>query len=220
MGRTIALEHPAFWGGLIDLPNEVDPARDAARLLDEFNERTPEDQIAYENDHRYVARLVHSPQRESEVPFEWRADGTYLITGGLGGLGILMAQWLVGQGVRHLALIGRRAPSKDTQQTIDRLEKLGAQILVLSADVTRREDVASVLAKIEGTMPPLRGVIHSAAVIDNGILIKLTQDQMSRVLAPKVDGAWHLHQLTAELPLDCFVTFSSLASMAGIGWGR
>ncbi len=216
LGRTIALEHPDLWGGLIDLPADANPERDATWLITELASPTAEDQIAYENDQRFVARLMHGDYQQAAEPFAWRSDSSYLITGGLGGLGLLMARWLVGQGVRHLALIGRRAPSAEAQQTIEELTEQGAQILTLSADVSKEDDVAQVLAEIKHHLPPLKGIIHSAAVIDNGIVMKLTSDQIGRVLSPKVTGTWNLHQLTQDLQLDCFITFSSFASLFGI----
>jgi len=215
-GRTLALEHPDLWGGLIDLPADTNVERDAAWLINELASPSAEDQIAYENGQRFVARLVRGDYQQAAEPFAWRSDSSYLITGGLGGLGLLMARWLVGQGVRHLALIGRRAPSAEAQQTIDELTEQGAQILTLSADVSKEEDVAQVLAEIKHHLPSLKGIIHSAAVIDNGIVMKLTSDQIGRVLSPKVTGTWNLHQLTQDLELDCFITFSSFASLFGI----
>jgi myxalamid-type polyketide synthase MxaC len=132
----------------------------------------------------------------------------------------LMARWLVDQGVRHLVLIGRSAPNREAQQTIEELTAQGAQIMPLSADVSKRDDVAWVLAEIEQNLPPLSGIIHLAAAIDNGILIKLNHEQIRRVLAPKIIGTWHLHSLTQHMALDCFVGFSSIAAFGISGQGN
>ncbi len=217
LGRTIALEHPNFWGGLIDLPEQANSEQDAAWLLADLETAGAEDQIAYENGERYVARLVQSQHRPQQQSFEWRSDGTYLITGGLRGLGLMMARWLVEQGVRSLALMGRSNPDDEAQRVIADLENRGAQVRVMRADVSKHDHVAEVLAEIERSMPPLKGIVHSAAVIDNGILLQLEHEQIAKVLSPKLDGSWNLHMLTSHLPLDCFIAFSSFASLTGIG---
>jgi NAD(P)-dependent dehydrogenase (short-subunit alcohol dehydrogenase family)/acyl carrier protein len=215
LGRTIALEHPDFWGGLIDLPDDADSARDAAWLLAEFNEPTADDQVAYARGERYVARLVHSSPHAAAAPFAWHSDGTYLITGGLRGLGLRFAQWIVEQCGRHLVLMGRSGASDAVQPVLARLESLGAQIVVARADVSDYESVADVIAEIQRTMPPLRGIIHSAAVLDDGLLLQQDRERFARVMSSKVAGTWNLHVLTRDLPLDCFVVFSSVAAMPG-----
>ena len=147
-----------------------------------------------------------------------RADATYLITGGLGGLGRLIAQWLVQQGARHLVLLSRRAldqAPEPIRSHIHHLEHMGAQVRVAQAEVAQREQLAAVLADLEPNGPPLCGVIHAAGVLDDGVLQQITWSRMAQVLAPKVDGAWHLHQLTQTQPLDFFVLFSSAASLLG-----
>jgi len=144
-----------------------------------------------------------------------RPDATYLVTGGLGALGLVVAEWLVEQGARHLALVGRSAPSAAAQTVLDRLMAAGAQVAVHRADVSRRDDLARVLTAIDGSMPPLRGVIHLAAVLDDGVLLQQTVDRFHKVLASKAEGAWHLHTLTRERQLDWFVLFSSISAIFG-----
>jgi acyl transferase domain-containing protein/NADP-dependent 3-hydroxy acid dehydrogenase YdfG/acyl carrier protein len=141
-----------------------------------------------------------------------KADRSYLITGGLGALGIQTAQWLVQQGARHLVLTGRRAPSETVQGKIQALEQTGAKVQVATADIAERRDLEQVFQ----TLPaPLGGVIHAAGVLEDGLLIGQEWDSFERVMAPKVTGAWHLHSLTAHLNLDFFVCFSSVAAMLG-----
>jgi acyl transferase domain-containing protein/acyl carrier protein len=151
----------------------------------------------------------------SETPVTLRPDSTYLITGGLGGLGLTVAQWMVQQGVRHLVLAGRSGASAEAQQAVEAMEKAGAQIVVVGVDVVREDRVANVLAEIERTLPPLRGVIHAAGILDDGILLQLDRERFKSVMAPKVSGAWNLHTLTRRAPLDLFVLFSSAASLLG-----
>jgi len=144
-----------------------------------------------------------------------RPDGTYLITGGLGGLGLATARWLAEQGARHLTLVGRRAPAAAAQNAIAAIEALGARVTVAQADVSVAGQVAAALAKIEQDGPPLRGVIHAAGLLSDGSLLQLDRADFERVLAPKVAGAWHLHQLTRANQLDFFVLFSSVAALLG-----
>src|SRR5690606_12066890 len=163
----------------------------------------------------YVARLVRRPQGAIENAVEWRADSTYLVTGGLGGLGLKFAQWIVEQGGRHLVLMGRSGASEEALPVLAQLEAMGAQIVVARMDVTDYNALADMIGHIQNEMPPLRGVIHCAAVLDDGLLLQQNAERFERVMTPKVRGAWNLHQLTKDLPLDCFVVFSSLAAMPG-----
>ncbi|AKT41311.1 type I polyketide synthase [Chondromyces crocatus] len=144
-----------------------------------------------------------------------RPDGTYLVTGGLGGLGLALAEWLVGEGARHLVLVGRNAPSPTAHEVIRRLETAGARVFAGRADVADRVALADLLAEVRRTSPPLRGIFHAAAVLDDGIALELDRARVRRVMAPKVDGAWNLHSLTQDDPLDLFVLFSSVASVLG-----
>lgn len=145
-----------------------------------------------------------------------RADGVYLITGGLSGFGLAVAEWLVAQGARHLVLVGRRgAATPGAQVALDRLHTAGAQVKVAQADVTQPDQVAALLTEIRQSLPPLRGVIHGAMVLDDGFVRNLDQARLEKVLAPKVLGAWHLHSQTLDAPLDFFVCFSSAVALYG-----
>jgi NADPH:quinone reductase-like Zn-dependent oxidoreductase len=119
-----------------------------------------------------------------------RHDGTYLITGGTGGLGLAVAEWLVGQGARSLALLGRRG-RESAGEAVRRLERAGARVRVLKADVTRSDQLEAALGEIRAFMPPVRGVVHAAGVLDDGTVLTLDPDQFRRALAPKVAGAWN-----------------------------
>jgi myxalamid-type polyketide synthase MxaB len=145
-----------------------------------------------------------------------RADGTYLVTGGMGGLGLEVAQWLVERGARHLVLMGRRAPGEQAAPYLRRMAEAGARVECLAADVAASPDeLRTVLGGVTATLPPLRGVVHAAGVIDDGPLTEQTWDRWQAVLAPKVAGAWNLHALTRDQPLDFFVCFSSVAAALG-----
>ncbi|GER91158.1 polyketide synthase [Dictyobacter vulcani] len=146
----------------------------------------------------------------------FNAYSSYLITGGLGGLGLTIVQWMVEQGARHFVLVGRSAPSTDARQLLAALKEQDIDILVARADMTQASQVAEVLSQIKASMPPLRGILHAAAILRDGILLQTDVERLQSVMAPKIQGAWNLHQLTRELPLDFFVLFSSTASLIGL----
>ncbi len=185
-------------GVLTPLPRRVFPIQEVAGAF------------RYMAQARHIGKIVVSPARDAV-----RADGSYLITGGLGGLGLLVAQWMVERGARHLVLMGRSPASDAARETLHMLEQGGATVRVVQGDVARSGDLAAALAAIGDGMPPLRGVIHSAGVLDDGVLLQQEWERFARVMAPKVEGAWHLHALTREAPLDFFVLFSSTASLLG-----
>jgi acyl carrier protein/NADP-dependent 3-hydroxy acid dehydrogenase YdfG len=118
---------------------------------------------------------------------------------------------MVNKGVRHLILVGRSKPSQAAQETIRQLEQVGANVHVVQADVSNRDDVARIIeSKI-----PLRGIIHAAGILDDGVLIEQSWERFERVMAPKIEGAWNLHLETQNYPLDFFILFSSAASLVG-----
>ncbi len=158
------------------------------------------------------AAEVSEPAKEA---LTLREDATYLITGGLGGLGLKLAQWLVDRGAHHLVLLGRSAASEQARAQLNALNRPGVKIAVRKCDIGNRAEVAGVLTEVAKEMPPLGGVFNLAGILDDGILREQTRERFDRVMAAKVHGAWHLHELTANMPLDLFVLFSSAASLLG-----
>ena len=144
-----------------------------------------------------------------------REDGTYLVTGGLGGLGLKVARWLADRGARHLVLVGRSEPSAEAKPRIEALEQAGVCVAIRRCDVGRREEIADVLSDLGEELPPLRGIFHLAGVLDDGTIREQTRERFDRVMASKVLGAWNLHELTRDQPLDMFVLFSSAAALLG-----
>jgi 8-amino-7-oxononanoate synthase len=142
-------------------------------------------------------------------------DATYLVTGGMGALGLQIAHWLVEQGAKTLVLTGRSAPSERAQQAIERLEQKGAQVRQIQADIAQPSDVQRMFEAIGQSLPPMRGIIHAAGVLDDGVLQGQTWERFDRVMAPKVSGAWNLHTQSLDLSLDFFVCFSSVAALLG-----
>ncbi|WXB20298.1 SDR family NAD(P)-dependent oxidoreductase [Pendulispora albinea] len=171
---------------------------------------------------RHIGKLVlhgSGPDAPIAPPAEAatiRDDVTYLITGGLGGVGTVLARGLVERGARFIALLGRSTtPSGAAAAALDSMRASGARVLVLSADVAEEAQLGAALATLDASMPPLGGVIHGAVVLDDGILLQQRAARFRTVMAPKVDGAWNLHVATRGLPLDFFVMLSSTASILG-----
>jgi|RhiMetdeSRZDD1v2_1073273.scaffolds.fasta_scaffold11376_4 acyl transferase domain-containing protein/surfactin synthase thioesterase subunit/acyl carrier protein len=219
LGRVIPLELPHMWGGLIDLPpRQLAPDReDAEALLAEILRIGREDQVALRDGKRFVARLVPLLQENVlQEEMRFRNDATYLIIGGLGALGSKIAQWLVTQqGIRYVVLTGRRGAAGGAQDTVQALTALGAQVHVIKADIAVEADVQRVMEEIQRHLPPLKGVIHCAGVLDDGILNHMDWPQFTRVTAPKIKGGWLLHRYTQSFDLDFFVLFSSILSRIG-----
>ncbi|GAB4552316.1 MAG: hypothetical protein Tsb0014_46220 [Pleurocapsa sp.] len=185
-------------GTLQPLPNKVFPIAEA------------------KNAFRYMAQAKHigkvviaNPNNNSPVVKE---DGCYLITGGWGALGLQVSRWLIEEGAKHLILIGRNQPSETAQKTITELKQNGITIQLESVDV---ENYAQIEQLINNLSLPLRGIIHAAGILDDGLIKNLSWARFQRVLTPKVTGAWHLHLATQNQPLDWFVCFSSVVSVFG-----
>jgi phthiocerol/phenolphthiocerol synthesis type-I polyketide synthase C len=154
----------------------------------------------------------HAPARRLELS----PQATFLVTGGLAGFGLRTAEWLAEHGARHLVLISRRGTAADeAQTTLARLESRGVRVIARACDVTDRSALARLLDEIARDLPPLRGIVHAAMVIDDGLVRESDAAQIRRVLAPKVLGAHHLHELTRDLPLDFFVLYSSATTLFG-----
>ncbi|MEL7333428.1 MAG: SDR family NAD(P)-dependent oxidoreductase, partial [Cyanobacteria bacterium J06560_2] len=143
-------------------------------------------------------------------------NSNYLITGGLGALGLKVAQWIANQGAAHITLTGRSTPSTQAISAIEEIKSIGTEISILLGDISNQQDVHSIFQQLKTEdFPPLKGIIHAAGVLQDGLLSQLTWAEFEKVMAPKVQGTWHLHHLTKSLPLDFFVCFSSIASLLG-----
>ncbi len=164
---------------------------------------------------KVVLTLPAIAHAENQSAVSIKADSSYLITGGLGALGLKVAQWIEEQGGKQIALMGRSAPSEAAQQAIEQLEASGVKVSVVLGDVARLADIETIISQLTKDSPPLKGIIHAAGVLDDGLLSQLSWPQFTKVMAPKVEGAWNLHQSTQSLSLDFFVCFSSIASLIG-----
>ncbi|MFI5638874.1 type I polyketide synthase [Streptomyces goshikiensis] len=214
LGRVTALEHGERWGGLVDLPEQADD-RSLRRLVGVLAGDAAEDQIAVRSSGLFVRRLVRARLAESPAVREWRPRGTTLVTGGTGALGAHVARWLAGNGAEHLILTSRRgAEAPGAAELREELTALGARVTLAACDVSDREALTALLADVPADQP-LTAVVHTAAVLDDGVIEALTPDQVERVLRVKVDATLHLHELTRDLDLSAFVLFSSFAATFG-----
>ena len=165
---------------------------------------------------RHIGKIVLMPESVARGALDrLTPDTTYLITGGLSGLGLLTATHLASRGARHLLLVGRRAPTPEAEHTIAEMRHAGVNVQIAGADIGNADDVSRVLQHVTTSMPPLRGIVHAAGALDDGALLQLSWERFVTPLHAKMDGAWALHVLTRRLPLDFFIMYSSVASVLG-----
>ncbi|GLZ27948.1 hypothetical protein Lesp02_01380 [Lentzea sp. NBRC 105346] len=200
LGPVLRRELGSRWGGLIDLPSEVD-----RRVLDRITFGAEE--VAVRLEGVFVRRLVKATPRPRRRA--WRPTGTTVITGGTGALGSHVARWLAGQGAEHLVLLSRRGPdAPGAARLLDDLTSNGTRVTLLACDVADRDALAAVVAE-----HPPNAVFHTAAMLDDALAESLTAEQIDRALRVKALAAHHLHELSPDL--DAFVLFSSLGGVAG-----
>jgi NAD(P)-dependent dehydrogenase (short-subunit alcohol dehydrogenase family)/acyl carrier protein len=221
LGRVMRAEHPECHGGLIDLDPGISAGdgEQARRVVCELlaaDAAGRDDQIAFRGDGRLVPRITACEVESRATPRAAVQPGAgYLVTGGLGALGLAVTEWLVASGAGHVTLAARRAPTEAAQSVLERLRGRGASISVVPADVAADADVNALLTHCDRADAPLRGVVHAAGVLDDGLLAQLTPERVRAVLAPKVAGAWNLHCHPSSRSLDFFVLFSSVAGVLG-----
>ncbi|MFD9407339.1 thioester reductase domain-containing protein [Streptomyces sp. NPDC059989] len=193
-----------------DTDTDLDPDTLAAALT------LNEPQIALRNGELHTPRLHRTPTLPSTPTGTWNPDGTTLITGGTGTLGATIARHLITEhGVRHLLLVSRRGTqAPGAAELATELTALGAHVTIAACDVADRDALAALLAAIPADQP-LANVVHTAGTIDDALVTALTPERLTTVMRPKVDTAWHLHELTQDLGLSAFVLFSSIAGVIG-----
>jgi acyl transferase domain-containing protein len=229
LGRVIGhQEFATLWGGLCDLDPQHSDAEQARSLVDEITAGDVEDQVAMRGSRRYVARLAESTHLTPTFPARMRDAGSYLVTGGLGSLGLLVARFLAERGARDIVLMGRTPlparqswdelpddhPQSSLVSKLRELESLGARIHLAAVDVTDPDQLRQWLsAHHEQGLPPIAGVVHTAGVVDDELLVRMDRATFTKVLRPKLIGGWLLHRLFRDTALDFFVLFSSTGSV-------
>ncbi|MEU1753391.1 type I polyketide synthase [Micromonospora matsumotoense] len=221
IARIIAGEHPDLWGGVVDLADDADiPAGTVATVLRRLT--GDEDVVSVTGDEVAVQRLGQVERPADGTALQCRPTDTYLITGGLGSLGLMVARWLADRGARRILLAGRRGlpPRTEwdgdhdvrTRRQIDgvlELEALGVTVRTLALDITDPVEVAAALDPASHGMPAVRGIVHAAGVVRDAMVDKVDREGLHDVLGPKVNGAMVLHRLFPPGTLDFFVMFSS-----------
>ncbi|WP_286247280.1 type I polyketide synthase [Streptomyces graminofaciens] len=216
LGRVAALEHPDRWGGLLDLPEQVDSrtVRRLVRALAAGHRPGGEDQIALRTAGVLARRLVQdaAPAGDSVA---WTPSGTVLVTGGTGAVGGHVARWLAARGAERVVLVSRRGPEAPGAQALhDELTEAGVRVRLVACDLRDQEAVTALVAGLadEGD---LTAVVHAAGVLDDGVLASLSVERCAEVLAAKAQAAHHLDLATREVDLDAFVLFSSASGVLG-----
>ncbi|EDM78860.1 modular polyketide synthase [Plesiocystis pacifica SIR-1] len=210
LGRVAALEHSERWGGLIDIPEELD-LKAARRLVTALGQLGDEDQLALRNTGLFVRRLHRAPSVDFGESKPWKPRGTILVSGGVSAFGGAdFTRWLASAGAEHLVLATAGGPDAV-------LTERGARVTLRSCDTTDREALATLLDELDAEEQELTAVIHLNAVPQTTPLANITMDELIRVASAKVVGARHLHELTRDYDLDAFVTFSSVTGVWGSG---
>ena len=213
LGRTLSNEHADYFGGLIDLPAlEIDSAINI--LTNELQNDDGELEVAWRDGKRLVARLIKttqkSPSHESALP-----DGTFVVTGGFGGIGRRVTDWLVERGATHLALLSRRGATEADMPFVAQLAEAGTKVTAFAVDVADKVALKQVWGEIESEMPAVAGIFHTAGVVADSTLLTMTPEQWQAPFSAKLAGTKNLHALSQRQPIEYFVLFSSGAAILG-----
>ena len=227
LGRTLAIEHSEIWGGLVDLDPAVLPTDSARALWQHLSNFDGEDQVAFRDGRSFAARLERASV-EAHDTVRLSTEASYLITGGLGGLGLAVARWLAERGARNLILMSRTALPPEEDWATDRIndsqrpiieairamQATGVKIESAAVDVGDENAVRAFWqGRLKSGGPPIRGLVHAAGVLEHRLLVETSNPDLQRLFQSKVLGAWNLHMLTEAEPLDFFVLFSSASSI-------
>jgi microcystin synthetase protein McyG len=210
--HALALEHPELRPSVLDLDPAGSELDHAARLLLDDGEETG---IAMRRGRVLARRIVRATRFAPGDASRIRDDGTYLVVGGMRGLGLRVAEWLASRGARHLLLSGRSDPDPAAAARIEAIQARGVDVVIRTGDVADSARMAAILDDARAAMPPLRGVIQSAGVLDDGAVLQQSWPRFEHVLAPKLQGSVNLATLTDDDPLDWLVFFSSGAGLLG-----
>ncbi|WDF57262.1 type I polyketide synthase [Mucilaginibacter sp. KACC 22063] len=223
--KTLFLEHPELRGGLIDIETDSDVTAVLAKINKPRNERV----VALRNGVQYIEQITANKAAKATPEVLLRADGVHIITGGLGGLGLKCAAWVVDKGGRHLVLISRRKfhvadkwagitnthPDYSIVQQLLAMQQKGAKIEIVQLDVRDIGGLEKLFTAFKKSRVPVRGVIHAAGVNWFGKVMELDRDEFLHTLKTKVSATWAIHQLTLKHDLDCFILFSSVSALWG-----
>lgn len=224
MGRVIGhCECIGFWGGNVD----IDDATDLQKVVEELNDATREDEVAYRNNVRYVARLQHIYNLSGHIPVKMNENKVYILTGALGSLGQITANWMYEKGARNFVFIGRsKLPERDRWseitkedrsyngiQYIQALESKGAHIKYVAMNIADEEAVSTLIQELKAERMPIGGIFQIAGVIRDNFMANMTQEEFDAVYNPKVKGAWLFNKYLQDVDLDFFIMYSSTGAV-------
>ncbi len=210
--RVLATVFEQIADGVLPLPETTHyPLSDAATAIRAMGAAEHTGKLVLDVPREGHSRVAVPPQHT--VPF--RGDGAYVISGGMGGLGLFLAERMAERGCGRIVLTGRSAPRDDALSAIERIRRGGSEIEVCLGDISEPDAAERAVAVATSTGLPVRGVLHAAALVEDATLDNITADLVARCWAPKASGAWNLHEATAGQPLDWFCSFSSAAAMVG-----
>lgn len=213
--NVATVEHPELLCRCLDLDPQYSPRQGMTVLMEELNRTDKEQFVVWRSSNRYVSRLQALDPLPVQPELALKGDRSYLITGGLSGIGLELVEWFINKGAKNLILLGRSAPNENTIKKLESLSNPTILLKIVQADVSDYEQLAQIFNEIEQTMPALAGIIHSAGVVEDASLLQQSWSQFELVFAAKVYGAWNLHRLSTQYSLDHFILFSSMATLLG-----
>jgi acyl transferase domain-containing protein/acyl carrier protein len=218
LGRVVVNEYPEYNTKLIDLSSDLDTETKVSGLMSELFSQDKDREIAICKNKRFVARLNRlnniNTISSSEVKID--SDSTYLISGGMGDLGMLITNYLLDKGAKNIVSLGRNLKSNEQiEKASDKAKQLGACLSFRAVDVSNPTDLKHVFNDIQKSAYPLKGIIHAAGLVDDDMLAKQTIERFNKVYQPKVGGVLALHELSKSMELDFFICFSSMAAVWG-----
>lgn len=217
MGKTLVLEYPELDYHHFDVGLEITTQSAALQLHKLLGQHQDENILAYQNDSLYVPRIVPAllPPVANKKAFVKNAS--YLITGGLGGIGTVLCKWLIEQEVNSIILLGRRPLNDEITVMLNSLRVEGVNINYVQTDVSDSQQLRIALTEIQNTLPAIKGIFHAAGTLSDGLWSQLTWQEFNQVFAAKIQGSYNLHCLSMELipELEQFVMFSSISSLLG-----
>lgn len=208
--RTVNAEKKDLWNHIIQIPQNWTMSQ-ITEMLQQDN--TDSEEIVYMDHDRYVRKNILLEHYEKNV--SWNQNGVFVITGGIGSLGMIFARYLAASGKAKIALLGRRPENDEIREKLNFLRKSGSEIIYKSVDITNREMLDNAIAEIKEVTGRITGVIHAAGIISDKLTIRKKTDQFTKVVMTKIAGARNLDEVTKNEPLDFFVMFSSIASVVG-----
>jgi len=212
--RVAAREHPELNAMRVRLTRPSDLAGLAALLRSDLTD-FHDDELHLDGAEFSSARVVPVEAAAPVRKWQLRGDASYLVTGGKGGLGLALAEWMIGEGAGRVVISGRSDPDEKVRAVMERLNSETVRLEAEVADATSRDDMAVLVDRLSDDVLSLRGVVHAAGVLQDSFLPFLTPDQIGEVCDPKIAGGWLLHELTRDLPLDHFICLSSVTALLG-----